>query len=206
MDRFLLMAKYLGCPIEPVEFRVPIAEAARQWADQFLAANAALADRPLVGFNLGATGAHRRWPMEHFAQLAQMLYDGPRPAVVLIGGPGDRDLAESVRQQTTVPLIDAVGQTTLSQLPALIARCGVVISGDTGAMHISVALDRPTVALIGPTFPHLTGPYGDNHILLWSKPECACWNKPTCRDYPCMRAISPEGARQAVVELLARSI
>ena len=94
VDRFLLMAKYLDCPIEPVEFRAPIAEAARQWADQFLAASAALADRPLVGFNLGATGAHRRWPLEHFAQLSQMLHDGPGPAVVLIGGPGDRALNE----------------------------------------------------------------------------------------------------------------
>jgi len=205
VDRFLLMAEYLGCPTQPVEFRLPISPAGRQWAADFLSGNPASADGRLIGLNVGAFKPHRCWPTAHFAKLAELLLQHWDVPIVLIGGPGDRQRAESIKQQTTVPLIDAVGHTTLSQLPALIDRCAVLVSADTGATHIAVALDTPVVALFGPSFPHLTGPHGDNNIVLWSQPECACWNKPTCRDYPCMRAISPESVFQAIQELLARN-
>ncbi len=202
VDRYLLMAEYLGCPTEPVEFRLPIAEASRRWVEEFIEGSAIASDRPLVAFNVGATSPHKQWPPEHFARLAQLVYNKLEATVLLIGDSADQTAAESVKQQTTVPVVDAVGRTTLPQLPALIARCDVIVTGDTGPMHIAVAVGTPVVALIGPTLPHRTGPWGDNNIVLWSKPECACLNRPACRHYRCMYEISPESACDAVQQLL----
>jgi len=202
VDRYLMMAEYLDCPTKPVEFRLPIAEASQKWADQFIKGNRLIGDRPLVGLNLGASRPHKRWPTEYFAQLSKALYEDAAISSILIGGPEDRPLAESVQQQLAVPVIDAVGHTTLAQLPALIARCDVIVSADSGPMHVAVAVGTPVVALIGPTLPHLTGPYGDNNIVLWSQPECACRNKAGCSDYHCMREITVSSAHEAVRQLL----
>jgi len=202
VDRYLMMAKYLNCPTKPIEFRLPIAEASQNWANRFIEENHPAGDQPLVGLNLSAGQPHRRWPTQYFARLAEALYHDEQAHSILLGAPGDRKLSESVQQQLTVPTIDAVGQTTLGQLPALIQRCDVVVSADSGPMHIAVAVGVPTVALFGPSFPHLTGPYGDNNIVLWSKPECACWRKPRCRDYHCMREITVSSAHEAVHQLL----
>jgi len=203
VDRYLMMTEYLKCPTEPIEFRLPIAEMSQNWANRFIEENhPAGGDQLLVGLNLGAGQPHRRWPTEHFAQLAEAIHQDEEACSILIGAPDDRKIAESVKQQLTVPTIDAVGQTTLRQLPALIQRCDVVVSADSGPMHIAVAVGVPTVALFGPSFPHLTGPYGDNNIVLWSEPECACWRKPRCSDYSCMREITVTSAHEAVYQLL----
>jgi len=202
VDRYLMMAEYLNCPTEPIEFHLPISTASRDWTAQFVAENQPTPGQPLVGLNLGASRAHKCWPPYYFAQLAEALHKDDGIPSVLIGGPADRKLAESVQEQLTVPVIDAVGQTTVAQLPALIERCDMVVSADTGPMHVSVAVGTPVVALIGPTFPHLTGPYGDNNIVLWSQPECACWNKAGCSEYRCMREITVSSAHEAVRQLL----
>jgi len=202
VDRYLMMAEYLNCPIEPIEFRLPISAASRDWAAQFIRQNGLAPNRSLVGLNLGASRPHKRWPTGYFAQLAETLYEDGNISSVLIGGPEDRKLAEAVKDRLTVPVIDAVGQTTIAQLPALIEQCTVAVSADSGPMHVAVAAGIPVVALIGPTFPHLTGPYGDNNIVLWSQPECACRNKAGCSDYHCMREITVSSAYEAVRQLL----
>ena len=202
VDRYLMMAEYLGCPTEPIEFRLPISAASRNWAVQFLAENQLAPGQPLVGLNLGASRPHKCWPPHYFAQLAEVLYQADGVVSVLVGSREERALSEIVQQQVTVPVIDAVGQTTLGQLPALIQRCDVLVSADSGPMHIAVAAGTPVVALIGPTLPHLTGPYADNNIVVWSQPECACRNKAGCSDYPCMREITASSAHEAVRQLL----
>ncbi len=202
VDRYLMMAEYLDCPTEPIEFHLPISTASRNWTAQFVAENQPAPGHPLVGLNLGASRPHKCWPTEYFAQLAELLYNEDGVVSVLIGSPEERPLSQTVQQQVTVPVIDAVGHTTVAQLPALIARCDVVVSADSGPMHVAAAADTPVVALIGPTFPHLTGPYGDNNIVLWSQPECACRNKAGCSDYHCMREITVRSAHEAVRQLL----
>jgi len=202
VDRYLMMAEYLDCPTEPIEFRLPISEGSRDWAVQFVAENQPAPGHPLVGLNLGASRPHKCWPPHYFAQLAEVLYQEDGVVSVLIGSREERALSEEVQQQVTVPVIDAVGHTTVGQLAALIARCDVVVSADSGPMHVAVAAGTPVVALIGPTLPHLTGPYGDNNIVLWSQPECACRNKAGCSDYHCMHEITVSSAQEAVRQLL----
>ena len=202
VDRYLMMAEYLNCPTEPIEFHLPIAEASRDWAVRFVTENQPVPGQPLVGLNLGASRPHKRWPPHYFVPLAEMLYKEDGVVCVLIGSREERALSETVQQQMTVPVIDSVGHTTVAQLPALIERCDVVISADSGPMHVAVAAGTPVVALIGPTLPHLTGPYGDNNIVLWSQPECACRNKAGCSDYHCMHEITVSSAHEAVRQLL----
>ena len=205
VDRYLTMARYLGCPTEPVEYRLPISAAAREWARSSLSPYAQPLSGPLIGLNLGASRPHKRWPLPHFARLADLLHTRLGATVVLIGGAAETGLAAAIAQQAAAPVVDLVGRTTLAQLPALIEGCAVLVSGDTGALHIAVALNTPVVALFGPTLPHLTGPYGRNNVILWSHPDCTCLNRAGCRDYHCMSEITPESTWSAVEQLLTRA-
>lgn len=204
VDRALQMASYLGARPEPIEFRLPIQPEARAWAKEFVA-TVALTGQPLVGLVLGTSQANKCWPPEYFAELTQRLREEGRAEVVLIGGPAEREQERQVQSALTVPAASAVGKTDLKQLAALLAQTTAVVAGDTGALHLAVALERPVVGLYGPTSPVLTGPYGPPHIVLWDQLPCSpCKCRPTCRDYHCMRQLTPPRVAKALELLLQK--
>lgn len=204
VDRALQMASHLGAPPQLIEFRLPIQPEARAWAEE-LVAEAELAGQPLIGLVLGTSKPNKRWPPEYFAQLTELLREEGRAEVVLIGGSAEREPEAQVQSALSVPAASAVGKTDLKQLSALLAQTSVVVAGDTGALHIAGALERPVVGLYGPTSPLLTGPYGSKHIVLWDQLSCSpCGRRPSCRDYDCMRQLTPQRVAKAVEELLQR--
>lgn len=201
--RTLRMAEYLGCPTEPIEFEFPIGESEARWADSFLAENQVSADRPLIGLNVGASGAEKLWPAEHFAKLADILNIDFGAQMVILGSDKEMPIAKKIQRLTQPDLINAVGQTTIRNLAALLRRCTTVVSADTGPLHIAVAVGTPVVGLYGPTDPRKTGPFGEHNIVLSAQLPCSpCGRKPTCQDYPCMRQIEPEAVGEAVSSLL----
>jgi heptosyltransferase-2 len=109
----------------------------------------------------GSQWGTKRWPAERFAVLIERLMEAPRTAVVLFGGPQDRPVARAITAACRSPVVDLVGKTTLQELPAYLERCAVVVSNDTGPMHIAAALGKPVLVLYGPTTPALGfAPYG----------------------------------------------
>jgi ADP-heptose:LPS heptosyltransferase len=90
--------------------------------------------------------------------IAELARDAHAPLVV-IGGPGDRELAAPLVAAAS-GVHDLVGRTSLRQLAALLARSRLLVTGDTGPMHLAVAVGTPTLALFGPADPRRTGPYG----------------------------------------------
>lgn len=179
-------------------------DAARAAADM-------LARRPregasLVALNLGATRPQKRWPKQHFADLAQAL--SPDYNVVLLGAmvPSDLEYAQAIRDRVGEKnLIDLTGRTSLSQLAAIIASCDAIVTADSGAMHIASAVGTPLAALFGSTDPAVTGPYGNTpaRVLYKSLPCAPCGKHPTCAGrYECLSSISPGEALAALCDLL----
>ena len=131
---------------------------------------ALLGTRPLIGFCPGAEfGPAKRWPHYHYAKLAEMLIEQGY-AIVLFGSAKDMEVGEQIRNtlpETLQPFcVNLAGQTSLDQAVDLIAHCAVIVSNDSGLMHIAAATSRPLVALYGPTRPTYTPPLSDKAIIL----------------------------------------
>jgi heptosyltransferase-2 len=121
-------------------------------------------DRPLVVFAPGAEfGAAKRWPAAHFAQLASFIFETDRLAqVALLGSPKDRQACDEVIAGSGgAAMFNLAGATKLDEAIALIARADAVVANDSGLLHIASALNRPVVALYGPTDPDHAPPFSD---------------------------------------------
>ncbi|MFN8484093.1 MAG: glycosyltransferase family 9 protein [Anaerolineae bacterium] len=136
--------------------------------DDEAAAGAALPDpggRPLAilhaagGVNPGMTLLSKRWPPERFAALADRLIREHDAVAVLVGGPDDTGVSAQVVGAMRGAALDLTGRLSFGALAALIRRAAVYVGNDTGATHLAVAMDAPTVMVMGPTDPRRYGPY-----------------------------------------------
>lgn len=168
--------------------------------------------RPVVGINPGASfGSSKRWLPERFADVAREVVESMGGSVVVFGGPKETSIAHEI----TAPLVDHVksgrvmdlaGKTSLRELAALISECDVVVSNDSGPMHVAYAVRTPLVALFGSTSPELTGPPPSPGSIVIKKPlSCApCFERscPKKKGLPCMEAIGAQEVIDAVRSLL----
>lgn len=169
-----------------------------EFADSFLKKAHYDPAKPLIAINPKTTWPTKNWPPEHFAAAAsELAKDGQ---LLLCGGPGDKDTADAISRAAGVPVINATGQTRLHELAALLSRCQVLLTGDTGPLHMAVALRVPTVSIFGPTNPAIYGPLPPGHIVLRSNAACAPCNKQRChrKDLRCQHDVSPQMAVEAV--------
>ena len=115
------------------------------------------ARRPVVGIVPGAEWATKRWGDERYADLARRLA-ATGATILVLGGPSEREMAGAIAGRSGVAVIDSTGNSIAEAL-ALLARCDLVVGGDTGLVHCARALGRPTVLLFGPTDPgrHVLG-------------------------------------------------
>ncbi|HUW58865.1 MAG TPA: lipopolysaccharide heptosyltransferase I [Planctomycetota bacterium] len=205
VDRCLLVARGLGLELNgrPV-FDVAIGSEARTFADDYLA-SANPEGRPVVVTLPFSRWATKRWPAARFAALAERVQEGLGAAVVVLGGRGDAALAQRMHAPMTRAPLDLVGRTTLKQSAALLERADVVVSGDTGPMHLAVALGRPVVALYGPTSTARTGPYDGTARVLRSTRACAPCLRAHCPDPDCMTDIAVDDVLDAVRQFLETS-
>jgi len=130
-------------------------------------ADAWLADlpRPRIALNVGASRAYKRWPAKRWAQVSQELLASGR-SLVFVGDNKDAESVAALTPMLTVPFVNLAGQTTLRELAAVLAACDLLITADTGPMHIAVAVGTPVIALFGATDPRRHGPYGGRNIIL----------------------------------------
>jgi lipopolysaccharide heptosyltransferase II len=114
---------------------------------------------PIVTLHGGArNGQAKRWPTGHFASLAERLIEEFNALVVLTGAGGEAQLARAIAERCHHPLLNLTGKTSLPELAALLSLSDLVISGDSGPMHIACAVGTPVISLHGPTDPVLSGP------------------------------------------------
>jgi ADP-heptose:LPS heptosyltransferase len=119
------------------------------------------ADRPLVGVHVSGGRAIKQWPPERFAEVARRLMETRGATIVLTGGSADRNLVDLVKTEVRGSrVVDVAGQADLLTLAAILDRLDLLITGDTGPMHLAVAVGTPVVAIFGPSDPARYGPRG----------------------------------------------
>jgi lipopolysaccharide heptosyltransferase I len=166
VERCLELARPLGAQEEPLEFRLRVSGESRTWADKFLAVRQPGDEEGnLVALSPGSSKPEKCWPVQGFAKLAQALSKGGAKLVV-VGNAREKPLEDELAQACQVELIRAVGETTVAQLVGLLERCVLFVGNDSGPLHIAAALGIPCLAFYGPTNPRLTGPYGEQHVVL----------------------------------------
>ncbi len=172
-------------------------------ADALLAEAGVAPGGPLVAVNVGATRPQKRWFAESFARTLDEL--GDVPCVLVGAGAEDEGMAADViRQARAARPVSLVGRTDVKTLAAVLKRADVLISADSGPMHLATAVGTPTVALFGSTDPAVTGPFDADSVTIFKDLPCApCGNHPTCEGrYDCLRAITPDEVARAARRLL----
>jgi heptosyltransferase-2 len=144
-----------------------------------------------IGVSPGAQfGTAKRWLPERFAAAARRLSADTGAGVAVIGAASERDLTARVAAQVGTAALDLGGRTTLPALVAVLGRLRLLISNDSGPMHLASALGTPVVAVIGPTDPRETGPVGTAQALVREPVPCApCLLRECPIDHRCMRGV-----------------
>jgi heptosyltransferase-2 len=164
--------------------------------------------RPLVAFAPGAEfGGAKRWPARHFAGLAQaILARDPSTQIALLGSPKDKEACAEVASglAADAAVFNLAGVTSLAEAIALIARCAAVVANDSGLLHIASALNRPVVALYGPTDPDHAPPFSDMAASISLRLDCSPCKQRECPlgHQDCMVKLAPELVWQSLQPML----
>lgn len=156
----------------------------------------------------GARWNTKQWPVEHFCELTKQVAPlGKELRFVILGGKDDCALGRTIAEADPAHCLDLTGQTSLPEMIEWIRLSELVITNDTGPMHIAAALGRRVVALFGPTEPSGTGPYGQReNVLQLKEPPCIPCMKGECgfaRPLACLRDITPGMVLERVKKSLA---
>ena len=162
--------------------------------------------RPTVALLPGARWENKRWPAAHFQALITDLHARHGEVrFAILGAKSDGGLAEKISSAAPDACIDLTGRTSLPQMVELLRQCRVVVTNDTGPMHVAAALGKPVVGMFGPTNPARTGPYGqmDRTVRRRDLPCVPCMKDSCAYREPlaCLSGISP---RQVAEEVLVR--
>jgi len=161
---------------------------------------------PKLGLCPGAEyGPAKRWLPERFAEAAAKITAQSSGQWILFGTKNDTAIGEQIAAAIGDHCVNRIGQTTLDQLIAELRHCRLLLTNDTGTMHLAALLGVPVVAIFGSTEPRLTGPLGNGHIVLRHHVECSpCFLRECPIDFRCMNAVSADEVARAVLSILAK--
>lgn len=197
VDRYLDFPRYLGARIEKPEFCIPVAEENKTKVKKLLRANGIDTGERFVAVNPIAFWETKLWDEKKFALLCDRISNELKLKVIFTGGTSEGAI-ERMQSSMTCPYVDLVGATTLRDLAYLYGLSLLVVTTDSGPMHVAAAVGTPTVAIFGPTDPARTGPYGANHTIVRKDLPCSpCFLK-KCATGKCMKEISADEVFEAV--------
>jgi ADP-heptose:LPS heptosyltransferase len=203
VDRVIRVARYLGANAVEPRFDLPITDEQRRWAVETLAE----VPSPRIVLNLGARWLTKRWPPEHFAAVARRAVAEFGAGLIAIGSAEDRPLVDALlRQVAPLPVLDLCGRTPLLQLAALTREADLVISNDTGPLHLAAAAGARVIGIYTCTDPSLTGPYGPNAFTVKSCVWCAPSFTRKCSRLECMTELTPERVWPVVRDQIERHV
>lgn len=206
-DMYLNVLEQLGVQhIEHNGLEIFPGEEHLRHAEAFWRENGVFGSDKLIGFNIGSAVVTKRWAPERFAKVADILAGkGYKP--VFFGGTMDEKMVhQAVSRMQTTPIV-ATGAFTIGGLAAAMRRCSLIITNDSGPMHVAISQKVPIVAMYGPSSPKLYGPYTDEAIIVTAQPPClgcADGMKHKCDDMQCMTRLTVEQVVQAAEAMLAR--
>lgn len=194
VDRYLRIASALGLDVSETGFPMPLFKESPQVSAIKREAGTYAVIAP------GARWTTKKWPAERFGAVASML---PVNSVIA-GAMSDREASQTIEALSGGKARSVAGKTTLKELVSLIKDAEVLISNDSGPMHIAAALRKPVVAVFGPTNPGRTGPYGPGHLIVQADVSCAPCYKKHCKGMACMDRVSVAQVCDGVKRILDR--
>jgi lipopolysaccharide heptosyltransferase II len=159
-----------------------------------------------VGLCPGAEyGPAKRWLPERFAEVATAV-SAQRPVQwILFGTAGDAEVGATIEASVGAQCTNRIGQTTMNDLIAELSECALLLTNDTGTMHLATVLGVPVVAVFGSTEPCLTGPLGNASHIIRHQVECSpCFLRECPIDFRCMKAVTVPEVVEAVSSLLQK--
>jgi len=180
----------------------------RARAEEILKENQISPSRPLVVINPGATfGSSKRWPLERYAALGDRIRAAWGAQIVILGGPGERTVGRQISALMNRGCINLCGRTSLREAAALIEKCELFVTNDSGLMHVAAAFDIPLIAIFGSTDPAATGPTNPRSRIVQVPASCSpCLKRECPEDHRCMNEISVDQVYEAVENVLRGDI
>jgi lipopolysaccharide heptosyltransferase I len=204
VERYLLIAHALSAVAQKddsPEFLLPHDADAETRISRLLTSDGT-SNTGFVALNPGARWVTKQWPPASFAAVADQLEEKGFRTVII--GANDRAAQEVIHRMRTRP-IDLSGQTSIKELIELLRRVRLLITNDSGPMHVAAAIGTPVVALFGPTDARRTGPYGTGHVVLYNDLPCSPCLSRRCRNpntLECLTTISPAHVVRKALTLL----
>ncbi len=212
VDWYLAVLPQLGVPVHNHFVWLPerpavAAEVKRKWSGTFVHnPQSAVRNPQLIAIQPGARWPNKCWPAEHFAELVRLLARTfPDARFAILGAAEDKPLGELIPRGAPERCLNLCGQTSLLEMVEWLRLCDLMVTNDTGPMHVAAALGKPLIALFGPTEPRRTGPYGHlDSVLRLDLPCSPCLKSHCTYEKPdeCLKAISPEMVFERVQKLL----
>jgi lipopolysaccharide heptosyltransferase II len=213
VDWYLSVLPPLGVPVHKNFVWLPerpdiAAEVKRKWPDAFApTSHSALRTPQLILLQPGARWLNKRWPVQNFAKVVhQLAQKFPDARFAVLGGKDDTPLGETIAAAAPEKVLNLCGQTSLPEMIEMVRRGDLLITNDTGPMHVAAALGKPLIALFGPTEPRRTGPYGQLENVVRLNLPCSPCLSSRCaiaETDKCLRDLSPAMVLQRAEKLLA---
>jgi heptosyltransferase-2 len=208
IDAYNRLATSVGCPDPGYRMELFTTRNDEEAADRIWEAGGLDRFAEVVCFNPGAAyGAAKHWPAESFAHLARFFADERGSGVLVLCGPGERDLARQIATLANCTAVHSLADAPLSLglTKACVRRAHLLVTTDSGPRHFAAAFDRPVVTLFGPTHIAWTETYYPAAFHLQQKVDCGPCQLRVCPlDHRCMKQLTPETVFAAATALLAR--
>lgn len=195
----------LGIPFNASQFPLGLHAEELEAARRKLRASGLAPGAEFIAALPGARWNSKLWPEQSFAELLDRLAETGAPPVVMLGAPDEHARAAEIAMRSAAPPLNLVGKTSLRELAAILALARAVVSQDSGPMHVAAALDRPLIALFGPTNPVRTGPWSQRARVIQLPLACSPCYRRECPlgHHDCLRTLDAARVVDAVRESLA---
>lgn len=199
-DAYLKVVETVGIAIEDRQCRLSVSEQSMGMARDWLTRNGWKGGR-LIALNTGGNWDLKQWPPAKFAELARKISEQKMGELLFTGGPSDESRVQSIIREAGVSAINAAGSTGLTELAAILSQVRVLVTADSGPIHLANALGTPVIGLFGPTRPEVTGPRGTGRSIIIQK-DSGCNRTPCyyleCPDNRCMKMIEVADVLEAI--------
>jgi ADP-heptose:LPS heptosyltransferase len=194
----------LGGEVKDINLKVEYDEGDENFVNAFLNREGITKDDILVGINCSTFRPSRNWGLESYAKLADYIVKRLRVKIIFLGIAKDKNLLLKIKKMMKQKPLDFVGAFSVRQLTIFLKRCRLLISPDSGMIHIASALEVPMVVLFGPGEYERYKPWGNEEktIIIRKEVECSPCFKKICHNKKCMKLITPEEVFGAVEHLL----
>jgi len=163
---------------------------------------------PLIAFQLGASAEDKRWPVRSFALLGERLVDILGAKIVLTGSKDEEPLGKEFERVARITPLNLIGKTDLKELAALLKRCNLLISNDTGTLHIATAVGTRTINIsLASVYFRETGPYGEGHYVITPEIPCSpCSFHIDCRAPVCKEVVDPNHVLNLALDIVKNGV